>query len=88
MTVEGGEPFNWSALVPHVVHPFQVAIIEALVWMGQPLSASDLSKLFDDDEYYVTLLSYHAVKLAKYGILEMAGKRYVRGSVEKFYFFR
>lgn len=39
--MEGNEPlpFDWAALVPLVVHPMRVTIIEALCWVGEPLSA-------------------------------------------------
>lgn len=83
----GGETFNWSALVPHIVHPAKVAIIEALLWVGEPLSASDLNKLFGDSEFYVSSISYHAIKLDKAGVLKVARTRPVRGFTEKFYFF-
>ena len=39
ITVQGGERFDWEALVPLVIHPLKVAILEALEWIGQPLSA-------------------------------------------------
>jgi hypothetical protein len=89
MTMEGGElSFDWGALVPRVVHPLKVIIIEALLWVGRPLSASDLSKLVDDQEFGLSHISYHAVTLREIGALKVVRKRQVRGSTEKFYFFR
>jgi hypothetical protein len=37
---EGGEPFDWSALVPRVAHPLRVAIVEALLWIDRPLPST------------------------------------------------
>lgn len=87
LTVNGEERFAWDALVPHVVHPLKVSIVEAMQWIGQPLSASDLTKVIDDEEFGLSHVSYHMVKLAKAGVIEVVGQRQVRGSLEKFYFF-
>lgn len=86
-TTEGGEPtFDWAALVPVVFHPLKVAIIEALAWIGSPLSASDLQKVFGG-RFPLGNISYHLKELARIGALRRAGKRPVRGTVERFYFF-
>jgi DNA-binding transcriptional ArsR family regulator len=85
--IEGGETFDWNVLVPHIVHPLKVRIVEAMHWIGQPLSASELSKLIGDEQYSLSHVSYHLVKLAKMGALEVTRERPVRGVVEKFYFF-
>jgi hypothetical protein len=64
-TVEGGEPpLDWNVLVPPTVSPTKVAIVEALLYVGQPLSASELAKLFDDPELNVPRISYHLATLA------------------------
>lgn len=87
--VEGGEPsFGWDALVPRMVHPLKVAIVEALLWVGQPLSSTDLTKLIDDEEFGLSHVSYHVVTLAKAGAIEQRWNRPVRGTIETFYFFR
>jgi hypothetical protein len=83
----GDEAFDWSVLVPRVVHPLKVVIVEALWWVDQPLSAADLTKLIGDGEIGLSRVSYHVVGLAKAGILRKVRERPVRGSVEKFYFF-
>jgi DNA-binding transcriptional ArsR family regulator len=88
MTMEGGGlAFDWNVLVPRVVHPLKVAIIEALRWIHTPLSASDLTKVIDADEFGLSHVSYHLGKLADAGAVELVRKRQVRGSTEKFYFF-
>jgi hypothetical protein len=84
--VKEGEQFDWNALVPHVIHPLKVAVIEALAWIEQPLSATDFRKLFDE-RFSTAAISYHLVKLAEADALELTRKRQVRGVTEKFYFF-
>lgn len=85
---EGSEPeqFDWAALVPRVIHPVRVFLIEALRWMGEPLSASDLTRILDE-RYELSCISYHVVELAKLKVIEVVWKREVRGATEKFYFF-
>jgi hypothetical protein len=43
---EGDEPLpvNWEELVPLLVHPLRVAVIEALRHIDEPLSAPDLPR--------------------------------------------
>ncbi|HEV7771223.1 MAG TPA: helix-turn-helix domain-containing protein [Solirubrobacterales bacterium] len=84
---EGDErQFDWESLVSRVIHPLKVAIIETLVWIDKPLSASDLKKIFGG-EFSLSLTSYHLNELVKIGALEKVGHRRVRGAQEKFYFF-
>jgi Helix-turn-helix domain len=88
-TPRGDEPlpFNWGALVPLVIHPMRVAIIEALCWIGEPLSASDFKRLFADRDFSTSYISYHVAELGKAGVLVQAGTRQVRGATKKSYFF-
>ncbi len=67
---EGCEPlpFSWDELVPLLVHPLRVEIIEALRHVGEPLTAADLKASFDD-LYPLSRISYHLVTLAKIGAI-------------------
>ena len=85
MKVDNSPDFNWAWLVPRVIHPLRVAIIEAMAYMDQPLSATDLEKLFDVEGLQLSLISYHVNQLKKVEALEKVGERQVRGSVERFY---
>jgi hypothetical protein len=85
-TMGGNEPFDWSLLVPHIVNPIKVGVIEAMSWIGEPLSARDLSKVFED-EWGLSAISYHVRTLAEAGTLRVIRRRQVRGSIETFYFF-
>lgn len=80
-----GEEFDWSALVPRIVHPLKVAIIEALQWIDTPLSSTDLRKVFGGDRFSLNLIAYHASQLAKLGAIRPVSSRQVRGATETFY---
>lgn len=86
---EGDEStFDWGSLVPHLVYPAKVAIIEALLWVAEPLSPSELVKLLDDrEDHYLSIVAYHVRGLVKAGALEVRRTRQVRGAQETYYFF-
>ena len=86
MSKGGGLPFDWDVLVPQLVHAHKVEIVEALSWIGRPLSATDLTKVLENG-HTVPGLSHHLRTLAKAGGLELISERPVRVSMERFYFF-
>jgi DNA-binding transcriptional ArsR family regulator len=78
----------WTVLVS-LVHPLKVAIIEALHYIGRPMSASDFNNLFGRSKSTLSDVSYHVRALAKDKVVEMVAERDgLRGPKEKFYFFR
>jgi hypothetical protein len=77
----------WTTLIPHVVHPAKVAVIEALGWMEEPVSSSEFVALFDSDEFYLSLVSYHIRQLVKFGVLRSVRSRQRRGAIETYYYF-
>jgi hypothetical protein len=81
---EGSRSFEWEMLVPHLVHPLKVAIVEAMSWIEEPISARDLDLLFGE-EFGVSLVAYHVRILADYGALEKVGEQAVRGALQTFY---
>jgi hypothetical protein len=87
-TVNGDGPaLDWAALVPLTVHPIQVAIIEAMEWIEEPVSATELTDMFQEPKgHYLSLVSYHMGKLVQLGAVEKTGHRPVRGARETFYF--
>jgi hypothetical protein len=87
-TVKGGEQFQWDALVPRVIHPLKVTIVEAMLWIDRPLSPTELMRVIDDDGIYLSHVTYHVRKLADAGAIEPVWKRQVRGATETFFFFR
>lgn len=86
MTKKGDEqaPFDWAQLVPLIVHPMKVAIIEAIDWIGQPLSPTDMVRMLEG-EVSVSYASYHFRELKKLGAIEVVRTRQVRGANESFY---
>jgi hypothetical protein len=59
-------------------------IIEALLWIGRPLSVTGLTQIFYAEPGR-PLVEYHVDRLAELGILEEAGSRTVRGGTETFF---
>lgn len=76
--------FHWEALVPLLVHPVKVTIIEAMTWIDRPLSATDLDRVLQG-ELGVSLLSYHLRKLAELGVIAPTRRETVRGATQTFY---
>jgi hypothetical protein len=74
--------FDWAALVARSVHPLKVAIIECLLWVEEPLSAIEMTQMFDGD-YPLDLVKYHVGRLAKQGAVEVTDERRIRGAREK-----
>ena len=89
VTSEGGErpEFAWDLLVPELVHPMKVAIVEALTFVGLPLSANDICKM-TEDALSVSYVSYHVQTLVKAEAITCVRTRRVRGAIEKFYVVR
>lgn len=76
--------FNWDSLVPYLIHPAKVAIIEAMEWIEVPVSPRELDRVFDE-EFGVSLVSYHMRTLADVGVVERVRQQPVRGAVQNFY---
>jgi DNA-binding transcriptional ArsR family regulator len=83
--MKGGEQFEWSPLAAHLTHPLKVAVVEALSWVEQPLSPSDLVKLIDRERYSPAHVSYHLGKLANAEALRVVGTPQARGATERLY---
>lgn len=81
---EANDQFDWGALVPHVLHPLKVAIIEAMLWIELPLSAKELDRVFDEGAG-LSLISYHVRTLAKMDVIEIVEERPVRGALQRLY---
>ena len=77
--------FDWAGLVALTVHPLKVAIIEALVWLDEPLSATELA-LMGEGDYDLDMVIYHARSLVNLGLLQVTKRHYVRGSRARLYF--
>ena len=82
----GGElSLDWSVLVPHVLHPLKVEIIEAMCWIGRSLSANELTSVLGKEKK-LSQIAYHMNTLKGLGVIEMTRWEPVRGTKENFYF--
>ena len=79
-------PFSWEELVPLLIHPLRVTIIEALRYVGEPLSTTDLRETLDE-RYALSLISYHLLTLAQVGAVVVVRQNKSGGTTENFYFF-
>jgi hypothetical protein len=67
-TARGGQP-DWAHLVPRLVHPAKVSIIEALAAMDAPKTAQEL--VFGlPDALSAAQAEYHLRELTKAGIVD------------------
>jgi hypothetical protein len=82
--------FGWDMLVPHVVHPTKVIIIEAVNWIDRPVSATELEKLASGTPD-LSAFSFHLKTLAELGVVEVVAKLKTRKSQssqkETFFYF-
>jgi DNA-binding transcriptional ArsR family regulator len=83
---EGSEPlpFSWDELVPLLVHPLRVAIIEALRHIGEPLTTADLQAVIEED-CSLSVIAYHLMALAGAGAVVMVQQHQIGPSTERFY---
>lgn len=83
---EGNEPlpFSWDELVPLLVHPLRVAIIEALRHIGEPLTTAGLQEVIGEG-CALSVISYHLTALAKVGAVVMVEQRQVGPATQRFY---
>lgn len=89
-TMERGEPvIDWAALAPHIAHPVREGIVEAMRWVGEPLSKSELLPILrsDDPDLSLSGVSYHVTTLVGAGALVTVAERATAGSMEALYFF-
>lgn len=82
------EPMQWDKLVPLILHPVKVAILEALLWMEEPLSAVDVDRMHGET-LGIPTAAYHLRSLASgLHVLRLYDEEAVRGANRKLYFFR
>lgn len=65
----GGERFVWESLVPRLIHPLKLEIIETLLRVSSPLSPADLAELLDSNP---EVIAYHCKYMGRDGVLEVA----------------
>lgn len=77
----------WEALVPRLLHPIKLLVLEALLWVGEPMSATGLAAMVGDPRYYGGMFSYHLREMAEEGVVVQTSTRSVRGAEELFFYF-
>jgi DNA-binding transcriptional ArsR family regulator len=76
---------DWDELLTHLLHPTQFQIIEAMHWIAEPISASQLIHVFDRDRKDLSALSYHLRRLGELEIAKLSSVRRTRGAPERLY---
>jgi hypothetical protein len=83
------EPLDWDMFISRTVHPIRVAALEAMRWIDEPFSATDLNSMFEGDPPGIEAIAYHLRVLASdLPMLQVYEEETVRGSTRKLYFFR
>lgn len=87
---KGGEPLDWGALVPLIVHKTKLVILEAMLWIDEPLSAVDVQEMYGGKKRInVSSISYHLRSLAlDHPVLFLYEEERVRGAWRRLYYFR
>ena len=67
----GDEQLIWRTLVPRLVHPARLQIVEALMNQGRPMSAEELAPSVPQAEGNTDLVRYHAKAMTEAGALEV-----------------
>jgi predicted transcriptional regulator len=80
---EHGPP-AWETALFSLLHPVQIAAIEAFWWIGEPLSSSLVYEILERTWPFGTV-AYHVSRLSKKGVLEERYREPRRGATEHFY---
>jgi hypothetical protein len=80
-----GASADWGGLLAAVLHQTQFQIIEAMGWIGEPISASQLVEVFERDREDLSMVSYHLRRLHGLGVARLCEVRKVRGAKERLY---
>lgn len=83
-----GRAFCWGSLVAATIHPVKVAILEALLWVHEPLSATELEKILGGGDHNLDVVLHHLRGLTRFEVIEVTDTRRARGAREKYFFFR
>lgn len=85
MTTPGVDEFDWERVVPRIVNPTKVAIIELLQRRREPLSPSRMKRLIHNSEITLHQLIYHCDTLEKADVLERVPAPPSAAANERFY---
>lgn len=80
----GDEPIRWDVFVSRLLHPVQLSMIEALLWIELPISPADLAQMYGG-EYSNSNTGYHVKVLVKHHVLKLVDTEQVRGATRHLY---
>jgi hypothetical protein len=63
--------YVWEWLVPRLIHPDKLAILEALHVLGEPASFPDLSAMLDGEHHPPRQVRYHLMQMDGVGVVEI-----------------
>jgi hypothetical protein len=84
MTVNQHPQSRWETALFSLLHPAQIAAVEAHAWIGEPMSANLLHHVLGGKWSFGTV-AYHVRRLAEKGVLEERYRQPVRGTIERFW---
>jgi hypothetical protein len=85
MSAEPGSPQPaWSIAFFSLLHPVQIAAVEAFEWTGEPMSALMVYEVLGREWPFGTV-AYHVRRLAESGVLARRWVEPVRGAHEHFF---
>jgi len=70
LTTPGVDEFDWERVVPRIVNPTKVAIIELLRQERRPLSAARMRRLITEVRASQAQMNYHCETLLNAEVLE------------------
>jgi DNA-binding transcriptional ArsR family regulator len=76
---------DWDEVLAERLHSTQLQIVEAMGWIGHPVSASQLVRVFERDRKDLASLSYHLRRLREMRIVRLYDVRQTRGAKERVY---
>jgi hypothetical protein len=84
MTVDPPPQLSWETALFSLLHPAQIAAVEAHAWIGEPMSSHLLHEVLGGS-WPLGTIAYHVRRLAQKGVLKERYREPVRGVVEHFY---
>jgi hypothetical protein len=84
MTTQAEDPPAWITALYSLHHPIVITVMEALLWIGEPLSATAIAKM-SSGEWSSGTISHHFVRLAERGVVEKRYERPRLGVSEHYY---
>ncbi|HEX6781570.1 MAG TPA: hypothetical protein VF125_06000 [Solirubrobacterales bacterium] len=85
MTTPGVDEFDWERVVPRIVNPTKIAIINLLRRERRPLSAAKMRRLTTEVEVTQAQMNYHCDTLLKAEVLEEVSAPPTAAANERFF---